>query len=106
MRLELNNGADTFNDFSTADFDKLLVDRDVFDFGVSITADEIVNQLSGTTVNTTIASEQFIYLQETNQLFFDSDGTGTASEAVLVATVNITGGVEQGLDPNDFYYVL
>jgi hypothetical protein len=95
MQLELNNGPDTFNNvFRTTDADRLLVDNAVFNVGLGVTPNEIVNLATGPALaNSAIA--QFIYLQDTNQVFFDQDGTGGAFAPVLLATVNFIEGPDQ-----------
>jgi hypothetical protein len=95
MQLELNNGPDTFNNvFRTADADRFLVDNAVLNVGLGVTPNEIVNLATGPALaNSAIA--QFIYLQDTNQVFFDQDGTGGAFAPVLLATVNFVEGPDQ-----------
>ena len=51
----------------------------------------------------TAASPQFIYQQDTGQLWFDKDGSGTNFEAKLIAT--ITGNFATGLEAGDFVLV-
>ena len=51
-----------------------------------------------------IATAQFIYVQDTRQLFFDADGNGGASGPVLLATLTFIDGGNQIL-PGDFYVI-
>ena len=95
MQLELNNGLDTFNNvFRTTDADRLLGDNAVFNVGLGVTPNEIVNLPTGPALaNSAIA--QFIYIAATNEVFFDQDGTGGAFAPVLLATVNFGQGPDQ-----------
>ena len=79
--LELNRGADTIQEFTSSQ-DKLQVSRKVFDVGRLLNTDELVNRASD--ASATEAKAQFIYRKDTDQLFYDSDGTGSEA-AILVA---------------------
>lgn len=104
MQLELDNGPDTFNAiFRNADADRLLIDNDVFKIGLGVTPNEIRNLAAGPAV-ANIATAQFIYVQNTNQLFFDADGTGASTGPVLLATLQFAGGNNEVL-ASDFYVI-
>jgi len=95
MRLELNNGVDALNGLSRiTEADCLLVDNAVFNVGLGVTSNEIANQASGAPVATQ-ANAQFIFVQATNELFFDQDGAGGTFNPVLLATVTFTEGPNQ-----------
>jgi Ca2+-binding RTX toxin-like protein len=109
MKLQLANGLDDIIDFSRGDHDKLLVDHNVFnvdlgDVGLGLSSSEILNQASGAPV-ASIASAQFIYVDATDRLYYDDDGTGGASLPVLVATVTPSDGPLTTLQVSDFLVV-
>jgi Ca2+-binding RTX toxin-like protein len=104
MQLELNNGADVFNDiFRETDADRLLVDNAVFNIGLGVTQNEIRNLATGPAV-ADIATAQFIYVQDTNEVFFDQDGTGGAFAPVLLATLEFEQG-DNELLAGDFWVI-
>jgi Ca2+-binding RTX toxin-like protein len=80
-------GTDTVTNFLRANGDVLVVDLSVFSLGASFTAAELVNS-AGHVASGAIA--QFIYDTDTQQLWFDADGSGATNAAIHIAT--LTGG--------------
>ena len=104
MQLELGKGVDLFTSiFRTTDSDRLVIDNSVFDIGLGVTANEIRNLATGpATAN--IATAQFIYVQDTTQLYYDADGTGATAAPVLLATLGFAEGGNT-LQVTDFYVI-
>jgi Ca2+-binding RTX toxin-like protein len=90
FRLEFNKGADfiSYDDAvagsGMAGFDSLVVSRSEF----GIAAISLRNQATGAPV-ATVASGQFIYVDDTDRLWFDRDGTGSRHAPIHIATVEI-----------------
>jgi Ca2+-binding RTX toxin-like protein len=104
MKLELRHGVDDIVDFSRGDGDRLLVDHNVFHVGLGVSSSEILNLASGAPV-ASIAHAQFVYIEATNQLYYDDDGTGGASTPVLLANVYPSDGPLHTLHVSDFQVV-
>jgi hypothetical protein len=83
--------------------DKLLIDNDVFNIGLGVTIGEIRNQMTGPAVANT-PTAQFIFLQNTRDLYFDADGTGSALGPVLLAMVTFAEGPNE-VQPGDFWVI-
>lgn len=81
--LQLNKGADIIYNMS-ADLDMLRVSSKEFSIGKVMNGDEFVVKSSDHSA--TIADGQFIFQSDTNELYWDEDGTGSDA-AVLVATL-------------------
>jgi Ca2+-binding RTX toxin-like protein len=80
-------GTDTITNFLRANGDVLVVDLSVFSLGASFSAAELVNS-AGHVASGAIA--QFIYDTNSQQLWFDADGSGATNAAIHIAT--LTGG--------------
>ncbi|UVC08650.1 hypothetical protein IHQ71_26570 [Rhizobium sp. TH2] len=85
--LQLNKGADIIYNFRHANEDKLLLKGSEFGIGKLLNSNEFFVRDSDS--NATGTEEQVIYRQDTRQLFFDEDGTGSEA-AVLLATFGTT----------------
>ena len=88
FQIELNKGADVILRSDLTGRDHIIVDRAEFGFGHPfLSVDEVVTQASGTPTALLFASPQFIFVDATDQLFFDADGIGALSAPVVVAVI-------------------
>lgn len=83
-----NEGIDTIRNFSSADFDQIVVSASGFGGGLiagnTITAEQF--RLGSRAAD---ASDRFIYNCNNGALFFDVDGTGSRSQVQLATLVGI-----------------
>jgi Ca2+-binding RTX toxin-like protein len=83
------SGSDIVKDFASVQGDKLVFDAAVFVHAAGALVDgEFVAGANLIAAQT--AAQHFIYDTKTGRLFYDADGNGTASEAILVATLGLT----------------
>lgn len=82
--------------------DKLALLRfDFLSLGAAIAGDDVVNNGTGTA---TAAHAQLIFNWNTNQLFYDEDGTGSAYAPEHIATLIGHAAAFGGLNPGDFIF--
>ena len=84
--LELHGGTDTLVYFVGGE-DKIRISGKEFGIGALLNSDELFNRSAD--ANPTGTKAQFIFRDDTDQLYFDSDGTGSDA-AVLLAYFSST----------------
>ena len=89
--LNATNNVDTITDFSSAQSDKLMLDRTkIFTaLPATLTATEIAVVGSGGATGSVATGVRLVYESSSGNLYYDSDG-GTSANRTLFATINAT----------------
>jgi hypothetical protein len=103
FQLELNKGRDVVSGFGGLGADQFLVDGAEFGLPVGLLVATALREIAAGSAVANSPDPQFIFKDDTDELFFDPDGTSAEFAPVFIAV--IIGMSMAELDPGDFFVI-